>query len=232
MELVAWILINKYKCILKGGFVRDWIVGGRADFPKGVKLELNPQNGKQEIMDERVIPKDLDVILPLSKQKDKSKIFDAEEFLRKMKSYGLEIEVDSSEYWRHYCIFDRNSLSGAFTVDIIESFCHICHDRIDFDVNNLYVKSDYTKDLGMIIPLNHINIINQNQVILQKSQNITLENIVDNVYKKHFRVLRNDVEPRIKKMKDRKWTQDPNMYELVIPDSQLTICERIFNTND
>ncbi len=111
-------------------------------------------------MDERVCPKDLDVILPFTKPKNK--IFDPDEFTRKMKSYGLEIEVDSSDYWRHFCIFDRHSLTGAFTVDIIESFCHICHDRIDFDVNNLYVKSGYTKDLGMIIPLNYINIINQN----------------------------------------------------------------------
>lgn len=51
---------------MKGGFVRDWIVGGRANFPAGVKLEKNPFNMKEEIMDERVCPKDLDVILPFT----------------------------------------------------------------------------------------------------------------------------------------------------------------------
>ena len=33
MELVAWILINEFKCHLEGGFVRDWIIRGEHKYP-------------------------------------------------------------------------------------------------------------------------------------------------------------------------------------------------------
>lgn len=120
MEFVAWVLLNKYDCTLKGGFVRDWVVGGRENFPTGVKLQVNPVNGKEDILDERVSPKDLDVTLPIFSSKKKHyKVFVPDEFIRIMKSYSIDTEVDESEGWRYYCIFDRNRPSGAFTADII-----------------------------------------------------------------------------------------------------------------
>ena len=38
MELVAWILITKFNCIVEGGFIRDWIVRGDSEFPKGLQI--------------------------------------------------------------------------------------------------------------------------------------------------------------------------------------------------
>ena len=104
MELVAWILVNKYHCILKGGFVRDWIVGGREHFPAGTKLEKNRLNGLLDIIDETVSPKDLDVLLPID-VKGKN-IWNADDFIQTLKQYKITCSIDSREGWRNYCIFD------------------------------------------------------------------------------------------------------------------------------
>jgi hypothetical protein len=83
MELVAWILVNKFNCILEGGFVRDWIVGGRSYIPKqGFKLQVNPLNNRLDVIDESVSPKDLDVMLP-------NKDFDPNRFQAVLIQYGI-----------------------------------------------------------------------------------------------------------------------------------------------
>jgi hypothetical protein len=83
MELVAWILVTKFDCILEGGFVRDWIVGGRSKIPKqGFKLKVNPINNRLDVMDENVSPKDLDVMLP-------NKDFDPNKFEAVLNQYGI-----------------------------------------------------------------------------------------------------------------------------------------------
>ncbi len=60
MELVAWILINQYDCILKGGFVRDYIVGGYTIVPV-----QNIFKGCT-ILNDDIVPKDLDILLPIT----------------------------------------------------------------------------------------------------------------------------------------------------------------------
>ncbi len=68
--------------------------------------------------------------------------------------------------------------------DLIEPYTHVCHDMIDMDVSNLYVKSNYTKDLGMRVMLN-----------LNKVE-ITLEEVVSNCLEKKYRALRHNIELR------------------------------------
>lgn len=51
-------------------------------------------------------------------------------------------------------IFDEKSPTGGFTADLIESYCYISHDQVDFDVNNFYVKKGYLNALGLKVPLN------------------------------------------------------------------------------
>ncbi len=40
MELVVWILINKFHCIIEGGFVRDWIIRGHEEFPQPIPNDI------------------------------------------------------------------------------------------------------------------------------------------------------------------------------------------------
>lgn len=37
MIAVSWVLINLFDCVVKGGFVRDWIVNGEEVVPVTVK---------------------------------------------------------------------------------------------------------------------------------------------------------------------------------------------------
>ena len=75
MELIAWILINDYGCIIKGGFIRDWIVAGRDVFPKGTKLK-DLGNNRREFTDPTVTPNDLDVMLPIDPKELGKSFFD------------------------------------------------------------------------------------------------------------------------------------------------------------
>ena len=71
--LIAWILINEYGCIIKGGFVRDWIVAGNDFFPKGTKFN-DLGNNRREFKDPKIAPNDLDVMLPID-PKEQDKLF-------------------------------------------------------------------------------------------------------------------------------------------------------------
>lgn len=66
---------------------------------------------------------------------------------------GIDMQIQNKDGWRYSCVFDLDAPTGPFTADLIEGFCHTCHDTIDLDVSNLYVMKDYTKDLGMRIPI-------------------------------------------------------------------------------
>jgi hypothetical protein len=105
-------------------------------------------------------------------------------------------------------------------MDLIEPHVALTHDRIDFDVNNLLLEKNYTRDLGMRIP------------IQQKAYSIELETIVDNIKNKRFRILRpidKYVTERIDKMVGiRGWTQigepfailpepHPHYYAVLVP---------------
>ena len=64
MIAVSWLLVTKFNCIIKGGFVRDWIVRGYEYLPLNTDLKKlltrNPYNGFYEVMDEKVSPSDID----------------------------------------------------------------------------------------------------------------------------------------------------------------------------
>lgn len=49
MVAVAWILVNKFYCTIKGGFIRDWVIRGEEKLPRNVDLsnilKLNPHTG-------------------------------------------------------------------------------------------------------------------------------------------------------------------------------------------
>jgi hypothetical protein len=104
------------------------------------------------ILNDDIVPKDLDVVLPFSVDK----LFILSDFLEKIKSFGIECEAEMSEIYRYSVLFDKNRPDGAFSADIIQPFCSICHDMMDMDVNNLYVKKDLTKEIGMLINLRNL----------------------------------------------------------------------------
>ena len=64
MIAVSWLLVTKFNCVIKGGFVRDWIVRGYEYLPPNTDLRKlltrNPYNGFCEVMDEKVSPSDID----------------------------------------------------------------------------------------------------------------------------------------------------------------------------
>lgn len=35
MVAVCWVLVNKFHCTIKGGFIRDWVIRGYEYLPKG-----------------------------------------------------------------------------------------------------------------------------------------------------------------------------------------------------
>lgn len=47
------------------------------------------------------------------------KPFILDDFKNLVQSYGISIEVKSDEMWRYFAIFDKNTVAGAFTADII-----------------------------------------------------------------------------------------------------------------
>ena len=175
MEVVAWIAVCKFDCKLEGGFVRDWIVGHhRARPPSNNEnpkqwIETNDR-GKREINKE-VVPGDIDCLLP------SDSYFNIQKFQDELAKYDITCEVESQN-WRYMLLFDENEPTGPFTMDLIEPHITLAYDRIDFDVNNLTVEKDYTRELGMRID------------IARKPHSIELETIVQNIKKKRFQLLR------------------------------------------
>jgi len=82
------------------------------------------------------------------------------------------------EDWRYIVLVDLDTQIGPFIVDLIEPHVTLTHDRIDFDVNNLVLEKNYTRDSGMRID------------IQQKSYSIELETIFNNIKNKCFQILR------------------------------------------
>jgi len=66
MIATCWILVNKFHCVIKGGFVRDWIVNNEEILPSTNRrnlLQSNPRNTFIEVVDESVTPSDIDAEL-------------------------------------------------------------------------------------------------------------------------------------------------------------------------
>lgn len=205
MEVVAWIAVCKFDCKVEGGFIRDWIVGGCTARPNSVAS--NPRswisyNGKIPYLDKEVVPCDLDCHLP------SHAYFDIEKFQDELYKYDISVTY-FREDWRYVLLLDENASTGPFTMDLIEPHVALTHDRIDFDVNNLYVEKNYTHELGMRIDIEH------------GPYRIELEKIIENIKSKRFQVLRqidNNLAARIKKMIGvRGWTKiDPDIS--VVPE--------------
>ncbi|CAF3381973.1 unnamed protein product [Rotaria socialis] len=149
MEVVAWVAVCQFQCRLEGGFVRDWIVDHRSEHPTSIEpknwVTFNKQTELPELTP-KLIPADLDFHLPLKKY------FDLERFLDEMHRYGFKV-IEFQEPWRYILLFDQYTSTGPFTAEFIQPHVGITHDRIDFNVNNLYVECDYTKQLGQKIDL-------------------------------------------------------------------------------
>lgn len=69
-----------------------------------------------------------------------------------MKQLGIGVKIQE-DGWRRHILFDEKEKTGGFTVDLIEPYCYISHDQVDFDVNAFYVKKDHLGGLGLKIPM-------------------------------------------------------------------------------
>lgn len=72
MVAVCWILVNKFHCKIKGGFIRDWVIRGiewlpplKAGEDYSNLMKICPRNGYLEVDNELVTPSDIDAELPL-----------------------------------------------------------------------------------------------------------------------------------------------------------------------
>ena len=149
MVAVAWILTNKYDCSVKGGFVRDWVVNGKEKLPKPPLnhiIQPDPYTKFYKLADDTILPNDIDADM----SPDKTFIF--EKFKGDMNKLGITVEM-LDDKWRYLIVFDREAPSGGFTMDLIQPFCYISHDRCDFDVNLMYLKSGHYNQIGLKIPL-------------------------------------------------------------------------------
>lgn len=196
MEVVAWLAVCKFDCRLEGGFVRDWVVGhytGRPTTDSSTWITYNPNAAGEQvpILNKEWIPSDLDCHLP------SQRYFDIDKFLDNLHKYQISFKVIREE-WRYILLLDENSKTGPFTMDLIEPHVAFTHDRIDFDVSNLSLEKDYTKELGMRVDIQN------------KPYSIELETIVHNIKNKRFQVLRpidQYIQVRIVKMQNRGWKQ-------------------------
>ncbi|CAF4396301.1 unnamed protein product, partial [Rotaria magnacalcarata] len=173
MEVVAWIAVCIFHCKLEGGFVHDWVVANQTARPP---ISIPPKQwvtrtNKIPCIDKGCIPSDLDCQLLIDRY------FDIEHFLDEMHKYEIQTEV-FRENWRYILLFDEDYPTGPFTMDLIEPHIAATHDRIDFDVNNLYVMRGFCTDLGQRVNLSH-------QPFL-----IDLEQIVQKIKQKQFSILR------------------------------------------
>lgn len=199
MEVVAWIAICRFGCKLEGGFVRDWIVGHYVAKPKGnntdpstwISYRINSEKLSIPVIHNEVVPADLDCHLPVFTY------FDIDKFLDFMHKYQIECQV-FREQWRYILLFDEHTKTGPFTMDLIEPHVAITHDRIDFDVSNLLVEKNYTKELGMRVDIEN------------PPYSIDLETIVDRICQKKLQILRPTdeiLQQRIEKIVNiRGWT--------------------------
>ena len=209
MEVVAWIAICKFHCKLEGGFVRDWVVDNKRARP----ANLDPSTwftlgyNKMPYLDQALIPSDLDCHLP------PNQYFDIERFLDEIYKFEIETKVFRQD-WRYVLLFDEHCPTGPFTMDLIEPHVALTHNRIDFDVNNLYVERDHTKDLGQRVDLH------------EPPCSIDLEQTIENIQKKRFRVLRDIdhlIQARVNKMAQRGWTQDGEVLSFIPAPSEKDI---------
>ncbi|CAF4343023.1 unnamed protein product [Rotaria sp. Silwood2] len=191
MEVVAWTAVCHFHCKLEGGFIRDWVVANQSAQPplSTPRQQWIQFQNKIPAIDKALIPSDLDCHLPIDHH------FDMDRFLDEMHKFEIPTEV-YRQHWRYILLFDRDYPTGPFTMDLIEPHVALTHNRIDFDVNNLYVMREFCAELGQRVNLH------------DPPFSIDLEEIVRKIKMKQFRVLRpidNIVQMRIDKMLARGW---------------------------
>jgi hypothetical protein len=155
MAAVAYIAITKYSLRLKGGFIRDWVVGGEEKHPSippddeafwGVTV--NKKNFGRPDFNSEFIPQDLDFQMRGSKQ-----WFDVMRFANDVESLGIPVTRVHEDALLTVIVFDAVKGSfGPFTAEFAARHIAPCMVDIDFDCNNLCLEQDYPKDLCMRIP--------------------------------------------------------------------------------
>ncbi|CAF3443199.1 unnamed protein product, partial [Rotaria sp. Silwood2] len=202
MQVVAWIAVVEFDCKLEGGFIRDWIIDHRSSRPSNLDpkiwMTFNPKTGLPEL-DSNLVPADLDCYLPLDKY------FDLEHFIDRMHPFKIKVKP-FRQPWRYVLLFDEDAPTGPFIMDLIEPHIALTHDRIDFNVNNLYVKRGFTRELGQRIDLS------------EPPCSIQLDDIIDDIRKYQFRILRpidEFMEERIVKMKRRGYKQIGEPFSII-----------------
>jgi hypothetical protein len=183
MEVVAWVALCQFDCRLEGGFVRDWVVRGEEMAPPGVSmdkwLEWDKHRKRFEVV-KGVTPTDLDMELS-------SKYFPVQKFRNALHKLGYSTELQQFSLG-YNLIVDRYAPTGPFTMDLVYPHQVATHDRVDFDVNNLYCIKDFTHELGMRVDISH---------------HVTLATIIEHVKNKELLVMKTwdfIMEERIAKM--------------------------------
>lgn len=224
MEAVARIAVCQFNCRIFGGYVRDWIVGGYSAKPSTTTNSsrwiiytdahdddnddnddddnYDDDNGDNDDDNDDVVllphvvkafvPNGIDCFLPDSD-------FDIDEFVTCLRTHGIECgDVCKIKYGYVLLLDERRS---PFTMDLI--FGRNAHEvrrynRLDLNVNSLYVKKDAKNSLG----LRCYSTANPQTDIDD------LETIVEHIQEKKFRILRgNCTDVRVKKMLKRGWTR-------------------------
>eukprot|EP00667_Euglena_gracilis_P000144 EG_transcript_144 len=194
MELVANIAINSFKCKLVGGFVRDWVVRGKADHgpysgnfrdwvdDKGVtNMERFPM--KEEHNGHRLLPKDLDFELP-------EEYFDPYRFISEVQA--MDIEVNYHQYIAQRHVFLLECKRGPFTADFVESHFAIMHAVADLDANILSIEAPFHNMVGLKMKV---------------PRQFTVDGIVEHCRNTEMVVMRADgnIKQRVDKMVGRGW---------------------------
>jgi hypothetical protein len=140
MDVVAWIAVCNYDCLLQGSYVRNRIVANHIKRPKNPNprtwVTFNQQTGLPEIVAD-LVPADIDCHLP------SNNYFDVQRFLDEMHRYEFKVEVFRNR-WRYVLLFDRNLPTGPFTVNLVEPHVALTYNHLDFDGNSLYVERKKT----------------------------------------------------------------------------------------
>jgi len=159
-----------------------------------------PQYGpgsKPDISDD-ITPHDLDIQVPLAS----TKWFDVEKFISVVERYGIHVNL---KFKSHMCLviaFDTDLADapfGPFTADFIEPHFVALADRLDFDVNNLYVLEGYHQGIGLRVHMGYGS----------GEKALSLNNIVTHIQQKQFLTCReqsDNLDRRVKKMQKRGWT--------------------------
>lgn len=196
MITAAWIMICKFDCQVYGGFVRDWIIGHKIGRPESKTVDQwILYEDAMPSLDPKVVPADIDCYLPMHGLYDVDKMID--------ELMNLEMSVRVYRHCSRYVLLvDQNTKTGPFMIDLIIPHTGITtYERVDCDVNNLYIEKNLTQHLGMRID------------ITNSPYNFSLEKIVNNIWKNRFHLLlAKDKTPagkvirkRVSKMKKRGW---------------------------